>query len=435
MKKGIVMEIEDAFLLLLTPEGEFLRARKRNQTYEIGEEIHFFPIENNDLRPSQTGRSVKYLLKNLLKMKPLWAGLTVLLLILGFFIPSYQDKKAYAYMSIDVNPSIELGVNKKMQVVELTGFNKEGKEIIAKIPDWEKKDVSDLTENLLGEMKKEGYFKETEQVIISTVRTEEAEEQAEDKLKKNIEEIKEKVNKQHLEATVLSGTEKERKEAHQLGLTTGKYKEKKIQSTQSVVNKESQLNNGKSKVQQDIPDSLVKATKPPVKQNKQSGTGKIPINHSSKEKQSSKWSHDSQEQIKKQQQQKPKKQAINNNDRNKNEGLHKNKTEHKEKWHQQDKSNNTGWDHQNHQKDDGKWNRENQQNDNGNSRQKHNLHNNKDDGKWNRENQQNDNGNSGQKHNLHNNKDDGKWNRENQQNDNGNSRQKHNLHNNKDGNE
>ena len=46
MKKGIVMEIDDAFLTLLTPEGEFLHARRQNQPYLIGEEIHFFPIAN-----------------------------------------------------------------------------------------------------------------------------------------------------------------------------------------------------------------------------------------------------------------------------------------------------------------------------------------------------------------------------------------------------
>ncbi|WP_051591071.1 anti-sigma factor domain-containing protein [Bacillus sp. UNC438CL73TsuS30] len=267
MKKGIVMEIDDAFLLLLTPEGEFLRARKRNQPYEIGEEIHFFPIENNDLRASQSRRSVK----NLFKMKPVWAGLMVLLLVLASFIPAYQDNKAYAYMSIDVNPSIELGVNKKMQVVELTGFNEAGKEIIANIPNWQKKDVSDLTQNLLSEMKKRGYLNEREQVIISTVRTEQEEKPVEDKLKENIEEIKESVNKQDLEATVLSGSEKERKEAHQLGLTTGKYKENKIQSLQSADQMETKWINGKSKNQKAVPAPMAQPALPPGQQKKLGG--------------------------------------------------------------------------------------------------------------------------------------------------------------------
>ncbi|MGG1400145.1 anti-sigma factor domain-containing protein [Bacillus salipaludis] len=267
MKKGIVMEIDDAFLLLLTPEGEFLRARKRNQPYEIGEEIHFFSIENNDIRASRSRRSVK----NLFTMKPVWAGLMVLLLILVSFIPAYQDNKAYAYMSIDVNPSIELGVNKKMQVVELTGFNEAGKEIIANIPNWEKKEVSDLTQNLLSEMKKEGYLHDREQVIISTVRTQQAEKPVEDKLKENIEKIKESVNKQDLKATVLSGSEKERKEARQLGLTTGKYKENKIQTLQSADQTETKWINGKSKSHKAVPAPMAQPALPPGQQKKLDG--------------------------------------------------------------------------------------------------------------------------------------------------------------------
>jgi hypothetical protein len=225
MKKGIVMEMDNAFLTLLTPEGEFLRARRLDQPYAIGEEIHFFPIENVN-----TPKSF-YSLKNIFKEKSVWAVMVALFIFLGSFIPMYQDNKAYAYMSIDVNPSIELGVNKDMQVVELTGFNKEGKKIISQLDNWKKKDVYEITQIILAEIKKEGFFKEKKRVVIATVRTKELEEKVEKKLQKNIESIKETVNNQQLELTVLTGTEKELEKAHELGITTGKYQENKIQST------------------------------------------------------------------------------------------------------------------------------------------------------------------------------------------------------------
>lgn len=38
------MEIHDGFLTLLTPDGEFLRARKLHNHYQIGQEIDFFPV-------------------------------------------------------------------------------------------------------------------------------------------------------------------------------------------------------------------------------------------------------------------------------------------------------------------------------------------------------------------------------------------------------
>ncbi|MGZ4160586.1 MAG: anti-sigma factor domain-containing protein, partial [Neobacillus sp.] len=227
MKKGIVMDIDNAFLTLLTPEGEFLRARKQNQPYAIGDEIHFFPVENHKTFHS----FIPFI--NIFKVKPVWAVsvLAVLIILLGSFIPMYQNDKAYAYMSIDGDPSIELGVNKKMQVVEITGFNKEGKNVISQISDWKKKDVSQLTKTILTEMKNEGYLKNKGLIIISTVRTNQPEAKAEEKLKENINEIKQTISKQQLELNVFNGTEKDRETAHEQGLTTGKYQENKIQSS------------------------------------------------------------------------------------------------------------------------------------------------------------------------------------------------------------
>jgi hypothetical protein len=226
MKKGIVMEMDEAFLTLLTPEGEFLRARKQNELYVIGEEIDFFPI---DIHKTQR----LFTIKNLLKVKPIWAVsvMAALLILLGSFIPMYQDNKAYAYMSIDVNPSIELGVNKKMQVVELTGFNKEGKKIISSINDWKKKDVSKIAQAILSEIKNEGFLKNNLPVIISTVHTTKPVKQVESKLKENIEEIKTTVTNQKLEVTVYTSTEKEREKAQKLGMTTGKYHENEVNAS------------------------------------------------------------------------------------------------------------------------------------------------------------------------------------------------------------
>ncbi|WP_423801551.1 anti-sigma factor domain-containing protein [Neobacillus sp. SAB-20_R2A] len=218
MKKGIIMEMDDFFLTLLTPEGEFLRAKRLKQSYSIGEEITFYPVEGKN--------QLRYLssIKKVAKMKTVWAAAAAVLLFSGSFIPMYQNNKAYAYMSIDVNPSIELGINKKMQVVELTGYNPEGKKIISHLDDWEKQDVTKVTEEILSEIGKEGYFKTNKHVIISTVPTSQMEKKEEQKLETDIKEITKVVSEQQLAYTVLSGTEKDLETAHEKGVTAGKYK-------------------------------------------------------------------------------------------------------------------------------------------------------------------------------------------------------------------
>ncbi len=219
MKKGIVMEINDGYLTLLTPDGEFLRARKQNQRYAIGEEIVFSPSHVPEKKQAISFR------KRMMSLKSLAVAAIALIIFFGSFLSVYQTNKAYAYVSIDVNPSIELVLNKKMQVLKVTAFNQDGKKIVAHIGDWKKKKIAELTQLLLNEMKKQGYFKDHHLVVISTVRTDKKEANAEKILSENMKEIKTAVKEKDLELTVLNGTPEELEKAHQLGITTGKYKE------------------------------------------------------------------------------------------------------------------------------------------------------------------------------------------------------------------
>lgn len=234
MKKGIIMEIDDAFLTLLTPEGEFLRTKKQDQLYTIGEEIHFFPITAIQTRESL------FLLRKMFKARSVWAVMAALFILLGSFLPLHQNNKAYAYMSIDANSSIELGVNKKMQVVNLAGFNKEGKQVISKLGDWKKKDVSEITQSILEEMKQAGQLENKQAVIISTVRAKEQDEQIEKELQKNIDEIEASADKEELKLTVLNATQEDRNKAHNLGITTGKYQSRLRQTEKQKKKNENQ---------------------------------------------------------------------------------------------------------------------------------------------------------------------------------------------------
>lgn len=251
MRKGIIMEMDDAFLTLLTPEGEFLRSKRQNQPYSIGEEINFFPFVSG-----QPAHSF-HLLRKIYKPKILLTAVAALLIFIGSIIPMYQNNKAYAYMSIDANPSIELAVNKKMQVIEVKGFNKEGKKIITKLKDWEKTDVSEVAQSILTEIKSAGLINNREQVIISTVRTKQPEKKVERELQKNLDEIKANITNKKIELTVLKATKKEQEKAHELGITAGKYKEN--QSSQArKEQKNSDHNSLSSDAKQIIPPGQLK---------------------------------------------------------------------------------------------------------------------------------------------------------------------------------
>ncbi len=224
MKTGIIMEINERFLTLLTPEGEFLRARKQDRAYVIGQEIAFFPIE---LKNGNLSRPLSIF--RLSRGKGLMAAAFAMMLAIVSFLPFLQNDEVYAYMSIDVNPSIELGVNQEYQVVELIPYNKEGKLIIQNIKSWKKNSIHEVADKILLQIKKQGYFKENKEVVIAAVYTEENKE-ADERIQKELADIKQDAQKEQLEVTLLEASEEEREAAIEKGLSAGIYKESKLKA-------------------------------------------------------------------------------------------------------------------------------------------------------------------------------------------------------------
>ncbi|WP_436375467.1 anti-sigma factor domain-containing protein [Cytobacillus sp. BC1816] len=224
MKTGIIMEINERFLTLLTPEGEFLRARKQDGAYALGQEIEFFPIELKNGK-----KSSPLTIFNLFKGKGLMAAAFALMLAIVSFLPFLQNDEVYAYMSIDVNPSIELGVNEKYQVVELVPYNEEGELIIQNIKNWEKTSIHDVADKILLQIKKQGYFKENKEVVIAAVYTEQSKE-ADKRIQEELANIKQAAQKEQLEVTLLEASEEEREAAIEKGLSPGIYKENKLKA-------------------------------------------------------------------------------------------------------------------------------------------------------------------------------------------------------------
>jgi hypothetical protein len=220
MRKGVILEINELYLTLLTPEGEFLRARKLQQDYQVGEEIHFFP-------ESETVKRKKFDVSVLTSLKARSIMLAAaLMLVMAAILPVYQDGQVYAYMSIDVNPSIELAVNDDLKVLQMKGYNPEGKEIITEIEGWKKKDAALVAEMILDKIEAQGYFNNKNEVVIATVHNTKARKSVDQKLEQKIAEIKKTTTDEDLNLKLMEATNEDREKAVKQGVTTGVYKEK-----------------------------------------------------------------------------------------------------------------------------------------------------------------------------------------------------------------
>ena len=218
------MEVNKRFLTMLTPEGEFLRARNLNKNYQIGQEIDFFPVEQWKM-----SKRFSFSLFQPYKRKLVVSTALALMLLMISILPFKQNNQVYAYLSIDINPSLELGVNKNCQVIELIPYNEDGEKIVSLLHDWEKKDIEDVTSGIMDVIQSQGYLEENHEVILSTVYVntdkQDRNKHIEKEIEQEMDEVKEIVQKEDLEVTVVIGTQKDRKEAMEKGLTTGLYKE------------------------------------------------------------------------------------------------------------------------------------------------------------------------------------------------------------------
>lgn len=226
MKKGVILSINKRFVTLLTPEGEFLKTKRQERTYEVGEEITFSPF-----KPKVT---LSFSSFHLSFKKKAVLSVAAALLILFSVLPSYSSEHVSAYMTIDVNPSIELELNDQLEVLKLTSLNEDGKLVIDKLTNWKGKEVKTVTNGIVETTKKLGYLKGNKQIVVSTTLLDK-DKKLDKNLKEEIKEISEQGNVSQTKMKVIQATKTDRKQARKQGISTGKYVEKKLNEDKEKV--------------------------------------------------------------------------------------------------------------------------------------------------------------------------------------------------------
>ncbi|ART75918.1 hypothetical protein B4U37_07690 [Sutcliffiella horikoshii] len=226
MKKGIVLEVHDEHVTILTPEGEFLKSRKQKGQVALGEEIVFFPLHR-----AETAKKGKWASA----FRGKWAiisVMTAIILALTLY-PRYSSNQVYAYVSVDVNPSIELGINKDMKVISLDAYNKEGEDILKQLKNWENEDITSVSSKIFDIFRQKGFLNENSEVLIASVLANETNSGWKTLMQNKITTISEKVQQDKVSITTLETTIEERSDALKEGISPGKYIQKE-QETELV---------------------------------------------------------------------------------------------------------------------------------------------------------------------------------------------------------
>ncbi|MFE6797961.1 anti-sigma-I factor RsgI family protein [Paenibacillus chitinolyticus] len=114
MSKGIVMELKGNSIIVMTEEGRFERISKKGRNCQVGQEIHYKSTRG-------FGRS-----QILVLTSGLTAAAIICFVFIGGLLNMGSQVKVAAYVTMDVNPSVELALDDEEIVREVRGLNQDG---------------------------------------------------------------------------------------------------------------------------------------------------------------------------------------------------------------------------------------------------------------------------------------------------------------------
>ncbi|AZQ46999.1 anti-sigma-I factor RsgI family protein [Bacillus cereus group sp. Bce005] len=219
MNKGIVMDIKKHSVVVLTPNGEFITCKRKGDSCVIGEEISF---EEQEQRASRF--SIPYFLK------PASLLIACFLCALLFFY-NQPEEKVFAYVSVDINPSLEVSVTKDLRVIDLQACNDDGRRILKELKQWENKQLQEVIRTIIKQSQEDKYLTNDKQVMLTAVAKDKS---LEPKLEKAMKELKKEYELKHITVEYQSSTMQVREDARKAGIGTGVYIKQENEKNKSL---------------------------------------------------------------------------------------------------------------------------------------------------------------------------------------------------------
>ncbi|QBP41638.1 anti-sigma-I factor RsgI family protein [Paenisporosarcina antarctica] len=130
-QKGIVFETKATYSIFLTSDGLFIKGVPICSSVQVGEEASFRPY--NQVKHPRISLKTKW-------TTPMFAIAATTILLFFILLPSQSTVSAF--VQIDINPSIELGIDKNGKVYLFNGLNEDGVALKRNISFWKGKPLS-----------------------------------------------------------------------------------------------------------------------------------------------------------------------------------------------------------------------------------------------------------------------------------------------------
>jgi uncharacterized membrane protein YkoI len=140
MNKGKVIDIQNKYIVVMNDQMTYEKIEKKNGL-SLGKEIYYF---EEDLYKERKQPVKKYFL------------VAAVLFMMLFIQPLLVAEEAYGYISVDINPSIELQVNKGLDVLSIEAINEDAKTYIKE--EWIGKPAKEVIDLIIEETKRKGVL-------------------------------------------------------------------------------------------------------------------------------------------------------------------------------------------------------------------------------------------------------------------------------------
>ncbi|GIO25646.1 anti-sigma factor domain-containing protein [Ornithinibacillus bavariensis] len=156
MKKGIVMERHQKYMVVLTPDGSFEKAATIKGV-DIGFEVIYEPIIE------KTSTSVFQ--RNFFSIRTAALACIILIALLPLYFITNKNE-AYAYVDIDINPSIELEISDNFKVADVKALNEDALRLLQKVKGLKGKKVEEAIDEIIHLSEENGYTNTAKNVLV-----------------------------------------------------------------------------------------------------------------------------------------------------------------------------------------------------------------------------------------------------------------------------
>ncbi len=207
------MEVQSRQLIVMTPSGEFYKIPADKKGLKEGEEIEFVPPPKQAAAETRGGWGRwSYV-----------AAASILVLLSVFPLWNMLHASAYAAVSIDINPSLELELDKEYRVIDATSFNKEGKLLLDGV-EWRKHSFVDVASNVIAEAGRQGFLKKNHDILIASIGLKDV--RVSDEVVRFVQKeipVLTASDQEQVTITLMKSSKEVREEARKNGMSAGKF--------------------------------------------------------------------------------------------------------------------------------------------------------------------------------------------------------------------